>query len=151
MNNNKNSICNQLVNKSLFSYLLSFSSSSVRWLYGLLHSSSWHCPQTVRQGSPYRLQLQRSVVQAVVQLQCIIFGWISRAAFISDIIGISEFFFQFPTPIRNIHVTFLFSPDHDLIVGSKAVKFGGGCSRGQTFWCNKWFGWGYFLYQYVVA
>ena len=52
---------------------------------GLSHSSIWHGPQTVVHGSPHLLQEQRSVLQAVEQLQCMIFIRLSGAASIVDI------------------------------------------------------------------
>ena len=58
--------------------------------YGLSHSSIWHGPQTVEHGSPYLLQEQRSVLQAVEQLQYMIFNRLSGAAFIVDITGTSR-------------------------------------------------------------
>ena len=57
---------------------------------GLSHSSICHGPQTVEHGSPYLLQEQRSVLQAVEQLQCMIFNRLSGAAFIVDITGTSR-------------------------------------------------------------
>ena len=62
-------------------------------------------------------------------------------------------FLQFPTPVHDIHVTFPPNPDHDLVVrlSSQAMKFGGGCSRGETFRCHKRFCRSYFLDEHVVA
>ena len=54
-------------------------------MYGLSHSSIWHGPQTVVHGSPYLLQEQRSVLQAVEQLLCMILIRLSGAASIFDI------------------------------------------------------------------
>lgn len=44
------------------------------------------------------------------------------------------YFQQFATPICNNVIVPIQPPDHDLVIGS--MKFDGGCSKRQTFWCN---------------
>ena len=57
-----------------------WSSSSNDWLYGLSHTSSWHCPHAEVQGILFCIQLHLGVLQAVLQLQWIIFKRESWAA-----------------------------------------------------------------------
>lgn len=78
-----------IIRHPVANHLPSSNSSGRNLLCGLSQFWSWHGPHAAVHGSPYLLQEQRNVLQALEQLQWMIFKRLSGAAVICDIIGIS--------------------------------------------------------------
>ena len=106
-----------IIRHPVANHLPSSNSSGRNLLCRLSQFWSWHGPHAAVHGSPYLLQEQRNVLQALEQLQWMIFkrlsAWSSNHLWHNwDQLVI----LHAPSPVHSIYVILISNPGHDLVV-----------------------------------